>query len=42
MNGGSFNEVDDINNIQDWINVYENTDIMKNMEASEMIIRSAN
>ena len=31
MNGGSFNEVDDLNNIQDWINVYENTDLMKNI-----------
>ena len=31
MNGGSFNEVDDLNNIQDWINVYENTDLMENI-----------
>ena len=31
MNGGSFNEVNDLNNIQDWINVYENTDLMKNI-----------
>lgn len=31
MNNGSFNEVEDLNNIQDWINIYENTSLMESI-----------